>query len=821
MMNHPRFALRAVWRAPGYSLAFVMTLGLGIGANTAIFSVLNGVLLRPLPYPEADRIMVVQQVARGGGTNNPSFSFVEVEEYRTQTVSFDEVVEYGDWTFNVLGRGEPHVTRAGLVTSNFFQVLGLRPHLGRMLLPADDQRESEPVVVLTYEYWTRVFGADSSVIGQALDLTAKQATIVGVLAPGSHYAAMSAQPGLGGRAGSQDMYANYPTNDHYMSAAMQDERIHRMTDVFARLAPGVSVDHARADAREVAHRLQGEYPESYPAARRYEIVVTPWLEMITEQARPMLIILFGTAFLVLAIACANVANLTLTRLIERERELAIRAALGAGTARLRGQLLAENILLSLAGAALGIVLAVSGLDLLVSYVSRFTSRTGEIGVDGFVLAFTLVIAVGASLLFAWAPRLPISQDLGASLSAAGGGRSTGALSRRRTQWMLAVSQLAMSFMLLVGAGLLVRSLIALSNVDPGFEVENVLTMNVPTFASRTPQQRQDFGNTLVDRVSAHPAVHRAAMASTAPLNGPHVTQMEFQVEGMIDDGDATTPVTQWEVIGPGYFETIGTPVLQGREFTRSDHEESPLVAIINQSMARLYFPDRNPVGRRIRQRFTGGQWTDYHEIVGVVGDTKSAGLDRSGIYAFYLAAGQSYAPSTLLVRTQTDPEPLAGHVMEEVRRLDADRPIVDVQTLASLRDENLAPQRLNAKLFAIFAGLALVIAAVGVVAVLGFSVSERANEFGIRMTLGADQGTVLRMVIREGATMLGVALLIGGFGALMLSRFLSGMLFGIQPTDPVTFLVVAAVLTLVAIGASLAPARTATSVDPMTALRAD
>ena len=820
-----RFALRGLARTPGYTFAFVLTLGLGIGANTAIFSVLNGVLLRPLPYPDADRIMYVQQVAQGGGTNNTALSFPEVNDYRTRTGVFEEVVEFGDWTFNVLGRGEPHLTNAGLVTANFFRVLGLRPHIGRTLVEGDDARDAPPVVVLTYEYWVNVFGADSGVIGQTLDLTAKRATIVGVLEPGSHYASTRAQPlrsVLAGRQSrTQDLYANYPTNDHYMGAAMQDERAHRMTDVFARLAPDVTVEAAQAEVATLANTLYIEYPEAYPETRAYEMVVTPWLSVITEQARPMLLILFGTAVFVLIIACANVANLTLTRLIRREREFAIRAALGAGRARLRGQLLAENLLLSFAGAALGLVIAVTGLDLLVAYASRFTSRINEIGVDVLVLAFTLFIAVGAAMLFAWAPKLPISSDLGSSLSAAGGGRSTGAVSRRRAQRLLVVSQLAISFMLLVGAGLLLRSLANLNDVDPGFEVDNVLTMDVPTYSQRTQAEEQQFATSLMDRVSQHSQIHGAAMANGAPLNQPFVTQTHFQVVGAPEDPNPPRPLTMREIVTPDYFQTIGTPMVAGRAFNSSDNTETGRVAIINKSMADFYFPQQDPIGRQVKRQLTTDRWTAEFTIIGVVGDTKAAGLDRDAVHAFYEASTQTFSPATLLVRTEGDPRSLAGHVIEEVRGLDADRPIVNVQTLADLRSDNMAPQRLNAMLFGIFSLLALVIATVGIAGVLGFSVSQRTNEFGIRMTLGANRDRVMWMVLREGVLLAASALAIGGVGALLLSKFLSGLLFEVQPTDPVTFVGVAVLLAAVAVAASLAPARNATSVDPIVALKSE
>ena len=462
------FTLRNILKNPGFAATFILTLGLGIGANTAIFSVVYGVLLRPLPYPDAERIMYLRQPAEKLGVSNMNFSFVEVADYRRQAKTVDELVEFGNWTFNVLGQGDPHRATGGLVTSNFFSVLGLKPLLGRTLNLEDEDEGTEPVVVLTYEYWSRVFGGDTAALGKILDLTVKKARIVGILEPGSHYAAMRRQ----------NFYVNYACNDHYLGAAMQDDRRHRMTDVFARLTPGTTIQAATQEIQNINRTLHEEYPDAYPVEQGLSLTVTPWLEELTKQARPTLLILLATAGFVLLIACSNVANLTLTRLVGRERELAIRAALGASSGRLRMLLLTENLLLALGGAILGLVVAVPTRDLLVAYTSRFTMRTGEIGIDLSVLAFTLAVAFGSALVFSWLPGFGFSRDLSPSL-ASSSVRATGSLSRRRLQKGLVMLQLALSFVLLVGAGLLLRSLFELQSVDPGFELETVLTNGCP------------------------------------------------------------------------------------------------------------------------------------------------------------------------------------------------------------------------------------------------------------------------------------------------------------------------------------------------------
>ena len=807
MLNDIRLALRTLPRMPGFSLAFILTLGLGIGANTAIFSVINGVLLRPLPYPEADRIMHLRQPQVSAGVEDTSFSFVEVADYRTQSKTIDQFIEFGDWTFNVLGRGEPHRATGGLVTPNFFQLLGARPHLGRMLQPSDEGRTAQPVAVLTYGYWQRVFGSDPTVVGQILDLTVKKALIVGVLEPGSHYAT----------ARKQDFYVNYAANDHYVGASMQDERRHRMTDVYARLAPGATIGAAQAELRQIAARLHDSFPDAYPKSRGFDTIVTPWKDELTARAKPTLIILLVTTVFVLVIACANVANLTLTRLVQREREMAIRAALGARGALLRRQLLAENLVLSIVGGVLGLGLAVAGLDLLTKYAGRFTNRTGEIALDGWVLTFTLVVSIVLALVFAWAPRLGFLNDPVRAM-ASGGGRSTGGIGRRRAQRALVVSQLAASFTLLIGAGLLTRSLLQLYAVDPGFDLANVLSLQAPDFSGFNRERRLQFSRDVLDRVRGEATVQSAAMASAAPLAGSFPQQQEFQVEGADLEAVATAPRTVTRVISTGYFETVGTRLKAGRAFQPSDSATAPPVVILSDSMARYYFKDQNAIGRRISWKLFSGNWSPKAEIVGIAADSRADGIEQTPLHTMYQPDAQTNAQSTLLVRTAAT-DRIAPRVVETIRSLDPNRPIDHVQTLEEIRDETIAPQRLNATLIGLFALLALAIATVGVAGVLAFSVSQRTNELGIRLALGAERQTILRMILGEGAAMAAIGLVIGGLAAIPLSRLLSGLLFGVEPVDPPTIAVSAVLLVLVALIAAWIPARTATAVDPITALR--
>ncbi len=810
MIADIRLALRTLPRIPGFSLAFILTLGLGIGANTAIFSVINGVLLRPLPYPEADRIMHLRQAQVTAGIEDTSFSFAEVADYRREATTIDQFIEFGDWTFNVLGRGEPHRATGGLVSPNFFQLIGARPHLGRMLLPSDEGKTAAPVAVLTYGYWQRVFGGDPSVIGQVLDLTVKKATIVGVLAPGSHYATQR----------KQDFYVNYAANDHYVSASMQDERVHRMTDVYARLGPGKTVGGAQAELRQIAARLHEAYPAAYPKAQGFDTIVTPWKDELTARAKPTLLILVVTTFFVLVIACANVANLTLTRLVQREREMAIRAALGAGGSLLRRQLLAENLVLSVFGGLLGLALAMAGLDLLIKYTSRFTNRTGEIALDGLVLTFTLLVSIGMALVFAWAPRFGFLSDPVRAM-ASGGGRATGSSGRRRAQRALVISQLAASFMLLIGAGLLTRTLMHLYAIDPGFDLSNVLSLQAPDFSVANRDRRVQFSRDVLERVRGEATIQSAAMASAAPLAGSFPQTREFRVEGANQDAIASAPKTVMRFVSSGYFETIGAHVRAGRSFQATDTATSPVVVILSDSMARYYFKDQNPIGRHLSWKLFNGKWSPTAEVVGVAADSRADGLEQAPFHTLYQPDTQSNPQSTLLVRTAGSMDRIAPRVVETIRGLDPNRPIDHVQTLEEIRDETIAPQRLNATLIGLFALLALAIATVGVAGVLAFSVSQRTNELGIRLALGAQRGTILRMILGEGAAMAAIGLVVGGLAAIPLSRMLTGLLFGVEPIDPATIAVSAALLLAVALVAAWIPARTATAVDPMTALRGE
>jgi predicted permease len=700
----------------------------------------------------------------------------------------------------------------GLVTSNYFKVLAIRPLFGRSLMPEDDQRSSAPVAVLTYEFWRRAFGNDRNVIGKVIELSAVPTTIVGVLEPGSHYAG----------AKRAELYANYPTNTHYMSASMQGERQHRMTDVYALVKAGVPLDQARAEITGIANRLHGAYPKDYPPVAGFGVTLTPWRDVLVKNARPTLLILMGAVALVLLVACANVGNLTLARLVRRERELTVRVALGASARHLRGQLLAEHLVLALAGSALGLGVASLALKLLVDYTARLTLRADAVALNGAVLAFSLAIGLATAVLFAWAPRLPSNEPRSPALTGAvGGGRTTIGQRQRRIQRALVATQVAVSFVVLVGAGLLVRTFANLQGVTPGFDATQVLSLRAPNLTRFTPEKNRQLFDDLAGKLRVFPGVVDVAMTTRAPYDPGEIFPLEVKTTGGRLD-ETTAPLQMLALsVSPQYFSTLKIPMVRGRTFGPDDRTTSPHVVLVNETLARVAFGDADPIGRTIDWTFTSMPFTGPRTIVGVMRDVREVGGAGTVVPTVYESNIQANPGSAVLIRTTGDPALVAREATRLIHETDPKRPVTDVRTLESAASDRIAPSRLNATLFGGFALLALAIAAVGIGGVLAFSVSQRTREFGIRMALGSGRDKILRGVLLEGLTLAGLGLIEGTIVAALMARFLRTLLFGVTTADVPTFAGTAVLLALVAAGAAALPALGATRVDPNVALRAD
>ena len=813
LVRDVRYAVRSLVRAPLFAVAAILTLALGIGANTAVFSVVRGVLLRPLPHADGERLVYLRQSAELAGVENALFSVPEIIDYRG-VGSFTGVGEFSVGSYNLTARGEPAQVLAGIVSGNFFEVMGLRPEVGRLFDAGDDGEAAAPVVVLTYDYWMRAFGGDPGVVGEGVDLGGTlggaAGTIVGVVQRVPLYPEQT------------DLFVNMVTSPHHLSATMVHERTHRMTEVFARLSPGSTLEQAQTEIDGISARVYPAYPEAYGAAAGYSIRVSPLLEVLTQRATGTIYLLWTTAAFVLLIALASVANLLLTRSIRRERELVVRAALGAGAARLRRLLLVESVLLAAAGSALGFFVALAGTNVLTTFAARFTPRATEIALDGSVLAFTAGMAALVALALAWAPSLPGGS--GGSSLAAGGTRTTAGRRYRRMQRGLVVAQVSLSVVLLTGAGLLVRTLSNLYSVDVGADLEGVLTVEVPVAGTGrgSPEVRAAY-ELMRSQIAALPGVTETGVGSAVPLRDNDF-ELEIKAEGIAPDPDVPTPRAEYRTATPEYFRAAGIPLLAGREFQSTDASGAALVVIINQSFAERMFQGRDPLGQRVA--WTGDVLNfipvsgDWRTVVGVVGDTRSASLVAAARPAMYQPFEQEEVfAGSLVVRANADPGSLLVPATRIVRQVDPSVPIGKVGTLAQLRDESVSSQRINAVLVSGFGAVALLIAAVGLAGVLGFSVSQRIGEIGVRMSLGALPGQVRRMIVLEGATLLAMGLALGGVASVFATRVVEGMLFGVSRNDPTTLVAVAALMGLVGVLAAWVPAVRASNVQPVEALR--
>ena len=805
LMADMRYGVRTLLKNPGFAAMAIITLGLGIGSNTAIFSVIDGVLLKPLPYANGDRLLLVQHTA-----SQPNFgvSIKELYDYRKQLDSFEGLVEFHQMNFDLLRRGEPDRVATGVVSPNFFNVLGIKPILGRTFIETDDDEGADAVLVLTHAYWQTRFGGDPSIIGQVFEMNNRPHTVVGVL------------PSVPQYPNEVDIYM--PTSAcPFRSAAEKRVETNRRgfgLRVFGLLKEGRTREAANTEIATVAQRWTQDYPKDYRAGLGFQAQTANVLEQLTAGARETLLILLGTTGLILLIACANVANLTLARMLRRDRELAMRTALGAGRGRLIRQLLTESTILALAGGVVGLLFAWSTVGMLTTFVGRFTSRTGEVAIDPGVLVFTLGVSVVTGLLFGTFPAMATRIDLMSALRSGGKGTSD-AGGRRRTQSALIVAQVAVSVVLLISAGLLLHSFYRLQSVNPGFSGDRVMSAEVFGNFTKYPdaQSLRRLYVSVLERLDNTPGVVSAAVTNAVPLAGLQPQQTRFQIQGKTYTTPEDRPTADVRVASTRYFDTLNIPVKRGRSFTELDHENAAAVALINESMIRQ-FEGREPIGVEIS--FDNGQ--NWATVVGVVADVKAFGLDKDAVAQIYLPMRQAGGlAGRVLVRMTGDPATATTIIRNVVHGIDPDLPIENVRTLDEIRDTSLATPKLTAMLLTVFAGLALLVTLTGITGVIAQSVSQRTQEFGLRMALGATQQKVLGMVIGQGLTMVGIGLAIGVVAAVGIARVLRSYLYQTTATDPLTFAVVGLAFIVAGILACLGPAWRATTVDPMNALRAE
>ncbi len=801
------YSIRTLRKTPGFTAAAILTLALGIGANTAIFSVINGVLLRRLPYEGGDRLLELHQPSAKLNLPHVGFSNVEIADLAHRTHTLDGVAEYHSMSFNLYGRGEPRRVQTGVVSAHYFNMMGVSPILGRSFLPGEDQPGAPALLIVSNSFWKTALGGDPAIVGKTFVMNDKVHTVVGVLPP------IPAYPD------NNDVYMPISSCPFRSTPAMQTIRDRRMTSAFARAKAGVSLASVEKDLAGLSTRLHTEYPNEYPAAQGLTLQATSLREALTSRARPTFLVLLATAGLVLLIACANVANLTFARVLRREREIAVRTALGAGRGRLVRQLLTESTLLALVGGLTGLFIAWGTLGLLTSFAARLTTRAAEISIDGTVLAFALGASLLTGIVLGLLPALPARGDLVNALKD-GTSSATASTSRLRLRGALIISQVAVAFTLLIGAGLMLRSLVNLERVDPGFDVENVLTARIDLNWTKydTREKTNPFFTQLLAAVKEMPGVKSAGMANKFPLNESGPFTFTFDIEGQPAGATDAPRIADFHRATPEYFKTLGVPLLRGRPLTDLDRLETQQVVLINQSLAKHYFAGSDPIGARV----SGDKGRSWVTVVGVVGDVRQDGLDKAALDEMYVPFEQNRSRSigtNLLIRTTGDPNALARRVIDAVHQLDPNQPVYGINTMQALRHNALASPRVMTTLLGIFAVLALVITATGRAGVIAYTVGQRTHEIGIRMALGAERGEVLAMVVSQGMRLVLVGLVIGVLASIALTRLMSGILFGIGPTDLVTFAGVFVVLAGVALMACLVPARRATRIDPILALR--
>lgn len=798
-------ALRGLVRNPLFAITVILTMALGIGANTAIFSVVHAVLLRELPYEHGDRMVVLRQQRPQVNIPNQGFSAKEIADVRSMADTLEEVVEFHSMWFILLGRGEPERVQTGVVSHNFFEAFGIKPVVGRTFRADDDKPGADAVLMLSHGYWQSRFGGDPSVVGQIFEMNDRPHTVIGVLPPIPQYPQEN------------DVYMPVSACPFRSAQSTIDNRNARMVQAFGRVKPGAPPERVATDLGMVASRLQQAYPDIYPESSGYTAIALPLRDELTRAFRPTLLVLVGAAGFVLLIVAASVANLLLARMVRREREIAIRSALGAGRWRVFRQLLTESVVLAILGSALGLVLAAVSLDLLVAFVDRFTTRSAEIGINGTVLLFTLAVAVGTGVVVGVIPALPGKVNLSSTMQAAARSVAGG---RGRYRAGLIVAQVAVSFVLLIGAGLMMKSLMRLQAIDAGIQTDRVQTMrvalNFTKYGPSNPALARQFHTSLIERLKQIPGVRSVGAASTFPLNDNGGFVAGLRVEGQGETDPTRLPRVEITIASPGYFQTAGVPLLRGRVFNDHDRFDSEPVAVVSSSMARRFFGDRDPIGARIA---TGNSRT-WTTIVGVVGDTRRT-LDSAPSDAVYVPLEQGTPLTAMFLVRTIGPvgSDLPRQMREALYSIDPNQPADQFRTLDEVRSQSVEAPRVTAILITIFAGVAALITAAGLGGVIAFSVNQRTQEFGVRLALGATPTSLLGMVMRQALVLVAAGLAIGIGAALLSSRALRTLLFSVTPTDPATYILVAAAFIVIALMACAMPARRAAAVDPIVALR--
>ena len=808
LLQDIRFGLRMLLKSPSISIVATIALALGIGANTAIFSVVNAVLLRPLPFPESESLVSLFETDRQRGLERGTHSYPNFFDIRAQNTVLERVACFHGGDYILSGRGEPARLQGSVVTSDLFPLLRVQPILGRTFLPDDDKpSESGRVVILSQPLFQKRFNSDPSIVNQAITLNGISFTVVGVMPAGFEFPIQN------------DPVELWTTiaGDASGEAPVTAQRGAHFLQVIGRLKPGVTQEQAQAEDTAIASRLEQQYPDTNT---HRSLRVDSALKALVGDIRPTLLILLGAVACVLLIACANVANLLLARATSRHKEMAIRAAMGASRVRVIRQLLTESVLLSLLGGAVGLLLAVWWSDLLIALGKEDIPRALHVGIDLRVLGFTLGVSILTGVIFGLAPAFHSSKrELIDALKEGGRGTSEGAR-RNKVRSALVVSELAIAVVLLVGAGLLIKSLWRLQKVNSGLQPQNVLTFNVGLPEKYNYEKQARFFIDLKSRLESLPGVQSASSVLPLPLSGDRFS-ISFEIEGR-PMAPKDHPSGDFFAAGVGYFRAMGIPIIKGRDFDDRDRYGSNPVVIITETLARQFFPNEDPIGKRIQPGINTieGDKTTMREIIGVVGDVRNRSLDTAPKQAYYVPQTQvPFDQMVMVVKTLDDPHNLISAATKQVSAMDQDIPVFGVKTMEEYLSTSVAAPRFSTTLLTIFAGVALVLTMVGLYGVMSYSVAQRRNEIGIRLALGAQSRDVLVMIVKQGSLLIGLGLLIGLSGAFALTRLIASMLFGVTAKDPLTFTAVGALLAAVALLACYVPAWRATKVDPMEALR--